>query len=242
MIDYGLITKELFRGTLPDWQREPVDAIIAAGLKLSQSRAAIAYVLATAYHETGRFRFMEEIRPKKPTKAYWKKHTLPDGTRVSYHGRGYVQLTWKTNYEKMERRLGVSLVTDPDAAKNPVVAARILWVGMLEGIFTGKKLSDYIGEDRVDFYGARRTVNGTDKAAMIAKYAETFLCALSPKKAKPAAAKPTLAAGAASLSAVAALGNSLPWWGVGLVVAGILAAAGVWIALEAWKNRTMKGG
>ena len=36
-------------------------------------------------------------------------------------------------------------------------------VGMRDGWFTGKKLSDYINNDEVDFYNARRIVNGLVK-------------------------------------------------------------------------------
>jgi hypothetical protein len=42
---------------------------------------------------------------------------------------------------------------------------------MKEGWFTGKKLSDYVTLQRSDFTGARRIINGTDCAALIAGYA-----------------------------------------------------------------------
>lgn len=45
--------------------------------------------------------------------------------------------------------------------------------GCTEGWFTGKKLADYS-----DYVNMRRVVNGTDRAEMIAGYAETFEAAL----------------------------------------------------------------
>ena len=49
----------------------------------------------------------------------------------------------------------------------------ILVIGCLKGMFTGKKLSDFN-----TFASMRRVVNGTDKASLIAGYAESFLRAL----------------------------------------------------------------
>jgi len=44
---------------------------------------------------------------------------------------------------------------------------------MKDGIFTGKKLSDYISSAGVD-YEARRIINGSDKQQLIAGYARKF--------------------------------------------------------------------
>lgn len=44
---------------------------------------------------------------------------------------------------------------------------------MVDGWFTGRKLSQYF-EGKIDYQGARRIINGTDKAIMIAGYAQTF--------------------------------------------------------------------
>ena len=42
---------------------------------------------------------------------------------------------------------------------------------MKEGWYTSKKLSDYINDNKKDYVGARRIVNGTDKAKEIADIA-----------------------------------------------------------------------
>jgi putative chitinase len=46
---------------------------------------------------------------------------------------------------------------------------------MIKGMYTGKKLSDYFDKNTDDPVNARRIVNGTDKAKLIAKYYENFL-------------------------------------------------------------------
>jgi hypothetical protein len=49
---------------------------------------------------------------------------------------------------------------------------------MVTGKFTGKKLSDYISGSSVDYIGARRIINGTDRASLVAGYARSFQHAL----------------------------------------------------------------
>jgi hypothetical protein len=50
----------------------------------------------------------------------------------------------------------------------------LMTLGMHEGWFTTKKLSDYIHGDKCDYLNARKIINGTDKAALIAGYARKF--------------------------------------------------------------------
>lgn len=143
--------------------------IIAECHRQGLLRNQAAYALATAIWETA-----HTMRPV--VEAYWKS----EGWRAAnlryypWHGRGYVQLTWERNYKKAARKLGVPLDKDPALALRPDIAVRVLVTGMREGWFTGKKLSDYITLTHSDFINARRIVNGTDKAASIAKLARQY--------------------------------------------------------------------
>ena len=56
----------------------------------------------------------------------------------------------------------------------PAIAYPIMSVGMRKGLFTGKKLGDYIGSSGCDYRNARRIINGVDQAARIAEYATTI--------------------------------------------------------------------
>jgi len=49
-----------------------------------------------------------------------------DGDGALYKGRGFVQLTGHDNYQTVGRQVGVDLLTDPDRANEPAVAAAVL--------------------------------------------------------------------------------------------------------------------
>ena len=156
-----------------------------AAAKLTDARW-LAYMLATAYHETARTmqpiaeygsaaraNKLYGIEGRNPSRAR-KMGNTERGDGYRYRGRGYVQLTWKTNYRKASRKLGFDFVKEPEFALNPEMAAKIMFAGMAEGWFTGKRLSDYFTDRKTDWHNARRIINGTDKAAQIAAYARGF--------------------------------------------------------------------
>ncbi|WP_205728657.1 PAAR-like protein [Flavobacterium sp. J27] len=94
------------------------------------------------------------------------------GDGVKYHGRGFVQLTWKDNYQKMKDKFNVDLINNPEKALEHELAMKIMIFGMEDGTFTGKKLADYINDNKTDYLNARRIINGTDRASDIKEYAE----------------------------------------------------------------------
>lgn len=57
-------------------------------------------------------------------------------------------------------------------------ATKIMMNGMTYGWFTGRSLSNYISLTDANYKEARRIINGTDKASLIASYAEKFELAL----------------------------------------------------------------
>lgn len=146
--------------------------------------AYVAYMLATAWHETAST--MQPIAEygKGKGRSYGKRIDVHGGyysdSLPIYYGRGYVQLTWLTNYVFMKNRLGVDFVNNPELALSPKHAADIMITGMLEGSFTGKSLQKYITYGLYfEFINARRIINGTDKAILIAQYAVRFLDSLA---------------------------------------------------------------
>jgi hypothetical protein len=86
---------------------------------------------------------------------------------TGYFGRGLIQLTWYGNYQKMGDLIGVDLVNNPNLANDITNASKIACIGMKNGSFTGIKLDDYINQDIISYYQARRIVNSLDKASQI---------------------------------------------------------------------------
>jgi predicted chitinase len=133
----------------------------------------IAYVLATTEWETA-----QTFKPVR--EAFWEseEYRRTHFRYYPYYGRGYVQLTWKGNYQKFSTILGLELVGNPDLAMNPNIALFILVYGFKTGTFTGRKMTDYITAHATDFYNARRIINALDKASEIAALAERYLARL----------------------------------------------------------------
>lgn len=132
----------------------------------------LAYMFATVWHETAATMTPISEYGFGRGRAYGK----PDKrTGLIYYGRGLVQLTHFENYKKY------GIEKTPEMANDPAMAAHILVDGMVNGIFTGKKLSDYFNAKKSDPIGARRIINGTDKAKMIAGHYAVFLNGLTPE-------------------------------------------------------------
>lgn len=151
----------------------------------------LAYILGTAHHEVDRtmqpikerggaayFFRMYDKDGQRPNVARRLGNTQP-GDGVKYHGRGYVQLTGRRNYQLMRERLRVDLITNPDRALETRIAVRIIFEGMITGAFTGKRLDDYFNRNSENWKSARRIVNGNDKAELIADYAKKYYAAIS---------------------------------------------------------------
>lgn len=169
---FDQVRATVFDGGLDQSQVDGLNAI-ALAIPNSWSINWSAYAFATATLETNHT--MQPVR-----EAYW----MSEGWRKShlrywpYYGRGYVQVTWRENYEKFERIVGKNLVLQPDLALDPTISAKIMIYGMENGLFTGKKLSDYLTGNRIDFYNARQIINGLDKAEMISSMAWEYSEAL----------------------------------------------------------------
>nr|WP_318283184.1 MULTISPECIES: chitinase [unclassified Ochrobactrum] len=196
-------------------QVDGTSAILAEAERRGLPDDQLAYVLATAFHETGGKMQPIEENLKYTTAAQIKK-TWPsrfstvgaaqpyvrnpqalankvyggrmgntgtnDGWR--FRGRGLAQITGKDNYKKY------GLGDNPDAALEDSTAVRILFDGMINGKFTGRKMADYFGSGWAAPQDARAIVNGSDKASLIAGYYRNFLDSLvAAREMKPAIAE-----------------------------------------------------
>ncbi|MBB4479876.1 putative chitinase [Rhizobium etli] len=201
MFFFDAVREDLFKGELTQPQVVGIAAILDAWERrfAQADRRWLAYILATAYHETA-----YTMQPVRETLAesdagaveileaayaagrlswvktpYWR----PDEDGRCWLGRGLVQLTHKRNYEAMSGLTGIDLVADPDRAMEMDAAVTILIEGMLQGSFTGHKLADHLNATTEDWVNARRIVNGTDRAEKLAGYAMVFNAAMRPDAA-----------------------------------------------------------
>jgi len=170
----------LFGGALSQQQVDGQNVILAlwdyqaTGSPMTDLRW-LAYMLATVYHEcaTKMWPVTEGgSQSYLQSKEYWP-----------YIGRGFVQLTWEANYDKASAALGLiddrDLVDFPQLALDSLISARILFRGMSEGWFTGRKLGEYFNDSKDDPVNARQIINGNDCDDQIAGYHDQFLTALT---------------------------------------------------------------
>ncbi len=181
--------RELF-GRMTQGQVEGMNKIVEYGVRHGVSRLWLAYVLATVYHETGRW--MQPIREgglrngPATTEAQAvaaitaavnkglikRNYALPvNGKR--YYGRGLIQITWYENY------LAFGIEDDPDKALEWETALDILFRGMETGMFRkGNSLA--MIQSGEDYIAARGIVNGDvqKNGPRIAQYAQVFFAAL----------------------------------------------------------------
>lgn len=155
------VRRAVFGGRLTARQVDGLNKILAyrASNWPKMADDELAYVLATVVHETA-FE-MQPITERGGSKYLRSKPYFP------FVGRGLVQITWERNYKLFN-------VSPPEKALEWPVALDICFRGMILGMFTGKKLADYIAGGKCDYIGARRIINGTDRARLIAGYARSF--------------------------------------------------------------------
>ena len=175
---FDTVRHSLFGGSISQKQVDKIGPVLDGLDARHIDKNKMAYILATAFHESDRFNTLREYASGA---AYEGRRDLGNtqlGDGKRYKGRGYVQITGRRNYVDWKNRLGVDIVANPDLAADPEYAVPILIDGMLLGTFTGKALGNYVSGAKVDFKNARRVVNGTDRASLIAGYAQKFKAAI----------------------------------------------------------------
>lgn len=175
------------------------DRILKYGESIHEPLGSVSYKIATAYWETGAsMRPVEEgyyLGSESRVKAFQRKLRY-----YPFFGRGLVQTTWETNYRKLAVLLGLPetfFVKNPEKLLTWEYALPALFKALDVGLYTGKSVDDYIDnidesddEDYREYLNARRTVNGTDKAATIAKIALAVEHGLTAAGYDPAGSKP----------------------------------------------------
>lgn len=129
-----------------------------------EAPARAAAFLAQLAHESGQFRFMEELWGPTPAQRRYEPesslattlgNTEPgDGKR--FKGRGPIQITGRANYRRFGDLLGVDLISAPEHAAVPDLAFRIA------ALFWSKKGLNELADRATDdaFREITRRING----------------------------------------------------------------------------------
>ena len=128
-----------------------------------------AYIFATIFHESA-----GTMRPVKEAfwmTEEWRKKNL---RYFPYYGRDFVHTTWAANYAKFSAVVEIDLVKYPERISEPKIAMKILIYGFQNGTWTGKKITEFINPKKCLYIAARKCINGTDRAELIATYATKF--------------------------------------------------------------------
>ncbi|HEX8922016.1 MAG TPA: hypothetical protein VF766_11100 [Pyrinomonadaceae bacterium] len=169
--------KRQFARTPHDTEKKATESLlgfIEADSNLSRLEWA-AYLLGTMRNEVGSNMLpIKEIKAA-PNTQIWKQYQSKYWN-TGYYGRGYSQLTWKGNYQKFSKLLGLGdrLVTDPDLTLQPEIGYKILSLGCVNGLFRTRpkkdggapyKLADFLNATKKDYVSARNIVNGVSGTA-----------------------------------------------------------------------------
>lgn len=111
--------------------------------------------LATIKAETGSFAPIDEEGGGSQYEGRKDLGNTQPGDGERFKGRGFIQLTGRSNYTEYGKELGVDLVGHPELANDPKVASRILALYL-------KKNQDRLKPalDNNDLAAARKVVNG----------------------------------------------------------------------------------
>lgn len=200
---YASVRASLFAGKLTQAQVEGMEAIFNEWDKAGKTDPRwLAYILATAHHETGaRFAPVEEnlnysakrltqVWPTRfptiaaatpyannPEKLANKVYggrlgNTEPGDGWRFIGRGFVQVTGRDNYSKY------GLADNPEAASQNDAAAHIIVDGMINGRFTGLLLRAFFDHDSDNPVGARKIINPDANGKKIAAVYEAYLKAI----------------------------------------------------------------
>lgn len=178
---FDILRDKLFGGSLNATQVSSLNYLVQRCEHFELTYPETAYVLATTYHETGYVENGTMNRDMLPIRERGGEAYLRSKKYYPHVGEGYVQLTWLTNKIRVGKLIGKDLVNTPNILLDPDVASEIMIKGMVFGWFTGVGFHRKCPVHRynhLSYVRARKIVNGTDKASLIADYAMVFEKAL----------------------------------------------------------------
>lgn len=136
------------------------------------TRLRIAAFLAQIGHESGQFRYVEELASGAAYEGNKKLGNIVPGDGIKFKGRGLIQITGRDNYKSISKDFGIDFVNNPQLLSSPEWAVRsAFWFWKVNNLNTLADISD--------FKGITRKVNGgynglADRAALYSKALEVL--------------------------------------------------------------------
>lgn len=161
----------LFRKLGASADRAPDLAVCAARYfseyGVTDSAGRLAHFMAQLVHESGSFRYMEEIASGSAYEGRDDLGNTQPGDGVRYKGRGPIQITGRANYRYFGRKIGIDIESNPTIAAVPSIGLHLA----LE-YWRDRKLNDLADKDDVE--SITRRINGgtnglADRKAHLAK-------------------------------------------------------------------------
>lgn len=85
----------------------------------------LAHFLAQLCHESGSFRYMEEIASGRAYEGRKDLGNIQPGDGPRYKGRGPIQITGRANYRRYGRRIGIDIERHPEIAALPSIGLHL---------------------------------------------------------------------------------------------------------------------
>lgn len=92
---------------------------------LMDSPRRLAHFLAQLIHESGSFRYMEEIASGQAYEGRADLGNVQPGDGKLFKGRGPIQITGRANYRRFGRRIGVDIERHPALAAFPSIGLHL---------------------------------------------------------------------------------------------------------------------
>lgn len=200
------VRDNLFSGALKQSQVNGIEAILDEWDTNHSDKDDrwLAYMLATAYHETGRAMAPVEenlnysaarLRVVFPSRFTAAQAASYAGHRERIANRVYSNKLgngdeasgdgWKYRGRGLVQITGKSnyakfgVANTPDDAMNDVKTVQIMFEGMIDGLFTGKELSSYFSPTKEDWKNAREIILPGNLEDQVGKYGQAFYRCIS---------------------------------------------------------------